>query len=193
MDSGIIILLFTETIDALSFNSNFVTLKSGNNTSSPNYTLQFSSNSQLDSDSVVLYINDYDLNIIKSIDLLAIGSESSRIQLGAETVHDTVGNYNDVQLTALSAFTSDSTPPSILNFTLDMDNGLLNITFSETIESSTVDLPSLSLLNEHSLNSLFPLTSGEFYFYQYLYMTIFLSYSDLNFIKINTQLAYSQN
>ena len=86
----------------------------------------------------VVLAND-DLNELKYRQMLAIDNTSTFLFITPNTIRDMNSNLV-MQSTVLPVgnFTSDISPPIFLNFTIDMDQGELTLSFDETINSTSL-------------------------------------------------------
>ena len=128
-----------------------------------------------DSDIVTLELTWRDLNEIKRLRLLATSDNNTYLLATNRTVQDMNANplipFEDGFGMRVGVFTPDTTPPDVLNTTLDMDSGLLIVWFSETVNldtfstnmdhitfynSSLFDDPSYSLTNSRTSSQTHP-------------------------------------
>ena len=98
----------------------------------------------------VLLTND-DLNEIKIRDMLARDNTSLFLSLTTNTIADMDGNQvrRAVRI-PVSMLTRDTTPPQLVDFTIDMDSGQLTLTFDETVNSSSLIFDYLALINNET-------------------------------------------
>jgi len=152
-------------------------------------------------------ISDDDLNEIKRLPQLAIDATTTVLSLDLGAVKDM--NNNEIMALAseqCTTFTQDSTDPKLESYDLDMTNGILTMTFSETVKASTFEVTSATLrVGEHVAGSgdgmefvesvAVPIRSTSTPVFSYadgLVMGITLSVEDLNLIKKETELAISK-
>jgi hypothetical protein len=93
------------------------------------------------SDSITIALTTADLDAIKALPALAVGFNSAYLSMAATAVTDVSGN----NVTAIPSnagevaktFVFDTTRPSLVSFSLDMDASTMSMVFSETVDSST--------------------------------------------------------
>lgn len=124
-----------------------------------------------------------DLDLIKSIRGLAIDKESSVLLIGDGAIHDNAGNSINGAILTIDSFTQDTTPPTILSFSIDMDRGFINITASETVEAASVDVSKFYVRMNKSSGNMYKLTGGTVSDLDSTDFVISLSHNDLNNIK----------
>ena len=182
LNDGRLILTFSETVKIRdSLNVTEITLLSfPDDLDNPLFEYSLTSSespllgsSSIDDDSRVVFImlSFVDLNAVKYRSLLATDNRTTFLSITNLTVVDLADN-EVVEVPPLMAqpvriFTEDSTPPVLVNFTLDMDASQLILTFNETVNSSSLQVEYLTLQNSELANTLdyhsspYSLTSGE--------------------------------
>ena len=109
-------------------------------------------------------------------------------------------DMNDNKLVAIpyteaipvETFTPDETPARLIDFELDMNLGLIHLTFNDIINSSTLYAPGITLQNSKSIDKQNSVTLTQSSITESLndyYITINISASDLNLIKFNDELG----
>ena len=98
---------------------------------------------------LMIQLTDSDLNSIKALTTLAISVESTYIAFFSGAVMD-LSNQNVRMLSASNAirastFTPDTTDPRLNSFVLDLNEGTIVFTFSETVNASSFDLTGVVL------------------------------------------------
>jgi len=111
---------------------------------------------------LVVDLTDADLNYIKRVRSLATNGENTFISLSSDAVEDMAGN-NVVAIDSTNAqrtvgFDEDVTAPELVAFSLNMDSGVLSLTFSETIKG----VDSL-VIDELQIQASETAAGGEFY------------------------------
>ena len=198
MDAGRIWLYFSETVNASSLFITEITLQDYV-TASSNYTLTDSTSSQTDSTSITVYLSFTDLNAIKSDRLIITSILDTYLSFPNTLVRDM--NYNQIDPrpngAALKAsnFTRDNSRPFLDEFSLDMNTGILELTFSEAIDTrntnvSQITLQSNSSVLESVIQSQTLINSSIIGEDSYI-IPIQLEYGDINRIKQLTLLATS--
>ena len=204
--SGILWLTFSETVDASTFNSTQITLQNAmSRNSDPDTYFTLSADSQTyvyDLSIQRVSLSKADLDEIKRLFLLATDRSDTFISITTELVEDVFGNpVNEILPTfALPArdVISDITPPTLLLYQLNLTSELLVLTFSETVNASSLDLPSLQLIGKRppqadterfSLTTDSQILGGDPIGQDNTVITIQLGTLDLNRIKSFTNLA----
>ena len=204
MNEGLITLSFSETVNITSLNMTEVTLLQ-NATSDDNVTsFVFSGGDVItnDSDIVIVKIISRDLNAIKKDVNLATGASNettnSYLSITARAITDMNGNqvYAVAKSNALAArpFVSDVTLPELVEYTLDLNLGLLKFLFSETVNASSLQVTEIVLRNQ-SIGSLvtYRLTGGSVVSDDGTLVQVNISTADLNEIKRLSGLATTEN
>ena len=166
-----LILLFSEVIDVLSLDVTQITLQ--NSALQSTFTTSFTLTGGIVlagefARSVTINFTDVDLNEIKRLHDLATDLTDSYISITSALVHDTANNpvvpiYSFDALNA-SVVRPDLQPPQLISFTLNMDNGLLVLTFDETVNSTTLNVSSIIIQNSFTSSgseSYYTLTDGS--------------------------------
>lgn len=199
MDIGILVLNFSETVDTLTFNITQFSLQGTENTSSNLATdvVDLSQQNLLTGDEVIIKqgLLYFDLNTIKARGHLATSSADTYLSLTSYAIEDMVGNsvveISEFDAQPVANFTPDVNRPMLESFDLDMDNGQLDLTFSETVNVTTLDVTEITLFS-HEVNA-----SQEFSFSlesssndpDWPYFTLAIGLNDLNAIKALDLLA----
>ncbi len=149
MNMGAIILTFSETIDVSSLDVTEMQLI--NHVSQASSLFRFSMSTRSYSPDwpiFVVNISTNDLNIIKSMILLATSNETTFIALSEFFIMDAAGNMNiEVNSSQVHTFTADVTQPQLLSFNLDLTLDIITLTFDETVMGSTLRPEQLTLVN----------------------------------------------
>ena len=211
VDSGALTLYFTESVNASSLTINEITLQSseGENISSFSYTLletglppDGSFSNSTDGPVMIVYIGDDDLNELKRIPELATLATNTYIVLSSLAVKDMVGlelvpiqNSNATRV-RMEGYVADTTDPQLLSFNFDLDSGLLDLTFDETVNAETLDQTRITLqslmLDETSLQH-YMFMMGQVLTDDDPVLLFNLTFHDLNQIKLLRSLAISEN
>ena len=149
---------------------------------------------------ISMTLTDGDLNAIKADPTLATSRANTFLSVASFVAEDIYG-HSAVQVPPKSAiqvrlFTPDTTPPRLVNFTLDMNAGLLNLTFSEVVNPLTLRTAGITLQNSVSFNGTRPfqayrLTGGAPLVNSsaVLTLSLVLSSTDANAVTTLTSLA----
>ena len=198
MNLGRISLFFSETVNSSSLYVPAITLQDFSLASS-NYTLTDSASSQTDSTIIYIYLSFTDLNAIKSNRLIATSVSDTYMSYSYLLVRDmnrnSIPSRPDGIAAIASNFTRDSIRPVLTNFSLNMDSGIIELTFSETIDTRNFYVTQITLQSHQTASNL----SGQSYTLEnstilredYYIIPIQLEYQDLNSIKQLSQLATS--
>merc|ERR1711988_10633 len=169
LDSGVLSLTFNEAVLGSSFDAPGITLQSLNKlegTSGIDYqTFRLTEETtalfkQNNSEVIHIRLSEDDWNIIKYNEMLAVSANSTCLSMKATTVTDMSGNTVEAIATASAmtcngdnvGFIYDTTQPNARTFDLDMDTGLMTITFSEPMNPA-LTTPSLIRLQQYSATS----------------------------------------
>ena len=195
MNEGLLSLTFHDVIDHLSVQPSFLRLQ---NSESASVSFQMLSNSSLvlnNGPSVMLELSlsTDDLNAVKEDLSLAVSLSTSFVSLQSGFARDFEGRevVEVPPSLALQAalYTEDLTKPAMQSFSLDVDAGLLEMSFSEPVLTGSFKFGSLSLLNNEdaaSADAQITLTGGtvsESGVPAASKLSLVLSYSDLNSLK----------
>ena len=106
---------------------------------------------------LTIYLSDTDLNGIKSTEGLATSSSNTYLRANSSALTDISG----IELVAVldgaaervSSFTADTTRPSVNSFVLDLDSGIISVTFDEFVDISTLETIQISLQSRADSNA----------------------------------------
>ena len=133
-------------------------------------------NSTMDGRNINVIIPQEDLNIINSA-----GSENIGLSISAGLIEDILTNSFDSAV-VIPTLIEDQTPPSLTQWSIDMNSGFLQLTFSEAIRTDNFTANLLTLQNAPTATRFFQLTSGNFSSINNVF-SIQLSQADLNSVK----------
>ena len=174
IDAGELTLTFSETVNISSLDVSMITLQA--DLASPIMDqLSFTpGNTSFDTFSlspdwpiILVQIGSDDLNEIKRLTQLATSNLTSYITLTAEAIDDMSGNsvipISNGNATQVSIFIPDITDPILVSFSLDLNLGLLQLTYSETVDFSSLDFTFVTVQNSSFLinSSSVELTGGQ--------------------------------
>ena len=152
MDSGEVVLLFSDVIDATTLDVSGLTFQGQNNRVPLEWhTLSTASStaSSENSFSVTVFLGPDDLNRIKQIRTLATSLANTYLTASAFLVDDLAGNdliaITDSKALQTSQFRQDSQAPTLERWTLNMDQSQLILTFSEVVDILTLDVTRIRL------------------------------------------------
>jgi len=154
LDSGNLTLTFSETVLATSLNPTAFTFQSLESLAlmaenrSLFYTLTEGNVTTLENTVLVLQIPNSDLNQLKRRSRLATDQSNTFLSITEDAVTDASGNkltpIPSLNATRVTNYTEDSTPPDLVSFNVDLNMGQLILRFSETVNASTISLPSFT-------------------------------------------------
>ena len=220
LNLGTMTLLFDETVSAATATPTSIVIQGNQNLSTSHldsFHLIGGSFDQIDSTELKLNLTDIDQNRIKVARHIATTNDNAFISIDASMVDDMFGNdvvaveyENAIRIANL---TEDTTPPRLIDFTLDLDEGRMLLTFSEAVKSSTLRMKELILQSAQEAargeTTFYSLTGGRSSLYsnvvfplapsQYVNLSdsttleVFFSSTDLNSIKKLENLATEKN
>ena len=199
VNTGIISLVFDETVESDSLNITAITLQSEDNVTNTTelYTLTSASSPSSDGVMIEVVINNTDLNVIKQMLELLRDNNSSYLSFTTYLIQDMNGNYAQEVLQSdgisVMKYTNDSTRPRLVDYFLDMNTGFMRFNFSETVDASTFNFSGVTI--QEAFNStpahipLYTLTSGSVLSDDGPFLEVILSRQDLNELK-RLEIAY---
>ena len=203
MDRGVMLLTFSETMSASDLIVSQLSLASTGLSDAAVFTLTGTS-TVVNVDAPVLQVNMSvaDLNEVKRLRPLALSQAATFLAASESAARDTVGNKVTAiaanSALAAAAFTKDSTAPRLVAFSLNMNTGLLALTFDETVDIATVSAPALTLMPQAdssagaaALKTYTLQASSTASGQDGTVVTVALSNSDLNALKLIEGLADS--
>ena len=200
LTSEVLVLSFNETVNS-DVKVTEITISDGSGlaTGQRTYTLTNSSfTTDPDTPILTIHLSVFDLNELKKREGLATNINNTFLSLSSLTLTDVFGNpVVPVSLNAsemADVYVADTIPPSYTGFSLDMDNGVLTLTFSETVNSTSLDTTSLTFHNAASGG-----TQNYKLVYPYVSVTtpsdvinVTIDNNDLNVVKNLTMLAVNR-
>ena len=202
IDAGNITLIFSETVDVLtSFNAKELDIV-GSPSAAPTLKVDISNDTTLpsvDSSTVSITISNSDITNLFSKDL-CLNKTECFLSFSANLVKDMAGNPI-VPIPAISALEVeeliiDPSPPDIVQFVLfDLDEGVMTLKFTKTIETSSIVFSNITLSQAPIIDpasSTISLTGGSVFDSIGPTITIELSPVDLNNVKKNKNVCQSK-
>ena len=157
LDKRWVNLTFSETMNSSTLSLKDVIIQNGPNKTSRTSLFVLTEGevvSSVDGITLRIILTETNLNKIKADSNLATKIEDTYLALGSGAASDLSGNQfgGIAENAAVSAddFVKDSSPPSLDSFTLDMNNGKMVLTFSETIQVSTFNVSSITIQGTRS-------------------------------------------
>ena len=155
IDIGTLIMSFSETVRANTLSVAYITLRTTNSSSNVDeiHTLNASWSGSVSEDGAVIVIalGAGDLNEIKRLSALAISNLTTFITITSNTISDMAATPNAVTAINVGSgqrvqtYTPDTTEPTLTSFTLDLTTEILRLSFSETVNVSSVDVTRIVL------------------------------------------------
>jgi len=150
LNSGILELSFSESVAGNSTIPQSFYLLCSPSTSATRYQLQGGTvGPSIGSPIVEIQLTTSDLNNIKALVSLATSIETTYLAFFSDAVTDLSGNGIDMLATTsalvASDFFADTTNPLLNAYELNLDEGTLILTFSETVNASSFDLSGVVL------------------------------------------------
>ena len=167
LNEGLIMLYFDETVHPDTFNITGIFLQNAANSPSSEYMISDSSNYiRTNYSSVLVNLSLSDLNAIKAFDDLATSTADTFITITNRTTEDRNNNYV-VEITSNMAFVStqfvnDTTDPSLVSFFIDFENATFTLSFTETIDTTTVNLSEITFTDKANSSLNYILFGGEY-------------------------------
>lgn len=197
MDSNQIILTFSETVDIRTLQPSEIVIQVARSTTDFYSLTGFSALVPPDVDyRFAIQLAETDANVIKAHTGLGTSLDNSYLTISAAAIDDT--SSNDVveipngQALQASVFVSDRSSPVLRSFSLDLNLGLLRLTFDETVYAGSFNISALALVNRGTspssrhvpINSTPSTTNSSV-------IVVSLARTDLDAIKAITDLATS--
>lgn len=187
MDDDTLSLTFDETIDASSLDGAQFTFQSARLNAPASYKLKSGTSSSAASTSITFKLPTADINEVKGTVGLAASKATTYLSLTSSAILDMNGNVvNEITSSAaqqVSTFTPDTKPVSLDSFDLDIDSGQLILSFSETIDVSTLSIGEWTFQNDVNKTISYTLSDSVPEDGNRAAVTVDLSASDLNEIK----------
>lgn len=189
LNSNQLVLIFSESVDALSLNISGLSLINGIPRPTATWSLTSNAFFQTASTMIVISLSWYDISGIATSGLLATSVNTTFITALPTTVLDTSGNLlvpiESRAALQVSFFIHSTRPPLLLAFGLDMSHGALSMTFSGAIRGISFNPTQIKMQNSSSAvgGSNLNLTGGTWLPQNSLTLTFFLSPHDLNRVK----------
>ena len=197
MNTGELMLTYDEAISESSFDPSAIILQSTSNGTATSYTLTggiLLSNTS--TASLNVEISTEDLNVIKAhFDLSTL---IIFLSFAPNIITDYALNkalpITSSDAVPVSSFVPDTTPPTLISFSLDMDAAELLLTYSESVNAFAFDPTQITLENRPVSPSIsFTLTSAAVSAVSYTVLLVSLSQDDFFAIASENQLGVSLN
>ena len=155
LNTGVLTLQFTETIQISSFNAAAITLQSQQSGNpEQNFTLTTGQYASRSSSVVKITLSEEDLDALKALTELATGVFNTYISITSALAAD-ISGLPVIAIAPNSAlqaaqFNNDTIRPNIVSFDLDLNTGLVSLEFDEVIDTDTVEPVELSFQSVRS-------------------------------------------
>jgi len=191
LTKGKLTLDFSEPVSKPSVQVDAVTLQSGaNGSAAGTVTRNLSSTSfvvDADRDTITITLNDKDMNAMKIDDTFAVPSAHTYIAYTVSLVVDLANNAvtpaKATKATKVAKYVADSVAPTVVAFGINMDSGVLSMSFSEVVRANSINVSQFVLQNAAPSTASHRLTGGKPSTANGLDLTITLTVDDLNAIK----------
>jgi hypothetical protein len=209
LTAEVLTLVFSETMDvsSASFDAKQILLQAGDaagaNVAEHQLTGELAQPSRADSTQIVVKLTKDDLEAIKVQTGLATGGEADGDNTWISITNELVSDQSGVAVTLIAdsaakrvrTFKGDETAPILEDFTLDMANGKVVLSFTESMAGKDVKMASMSIQNVagNSPSASVPLGAGTYASKDALTVEFTLSDSELNAIKKATNLGTEQS
>ena len=151
MNTGRITISFSETIDITTFLPGGLVLSSSMNGVVSHRLSVLSELSPRDAASAItVQLTAGDINAIKINEMLGTNLDNSFLSIQPRSFRDMFSNHNQMVVSGANRFIPDTTSPSLLHFSFNAYAGVLSLTFSEVIDTSTFNASGLTLVNQPS-------------------------------------------
>lgn len=196
MNSGVMELYFSETVDVTMFQYNLFTLQAGLlQPDDSMYSLNSSVSLSGPAAHVIIQLSGDDLNGIKRIPELGSSVNFTFLSVGASAVVDMNGNrmapISSSEALAVAFLIPDFTPPELVSFSLDIGSGVLTLTFSETVDAASFNFSGITLINGQVSTASYRLTGGSWSTFPSTVIQVQLTQQDLSAINVMDNLATS--
>ena len=197
MNIGEMNLTFDDAINISTFQASAISLQSGISRVGPDFVSlsSFSTGSSVSGFQIAVNISSSDLNRIKQTRLTATRIQDTFITVMASVVDDAYGidciAVTDGKAIQASLFIPDTTNPQLDSFVLDVNEGLLILFFTETVNIFTFNITELSIQPQQDSTESYQLNIADNVFpsdadYSF---SLLLSSADINYIKQQTDLG----
>lgn len=167
LNLGLLSFIFDEPVNVSSISFNSFTLQSENSGSFDSYQLTDGATNSSNGRFIELYVTDFDLNMIKRRENLFVSGATSFLSFMSDAIRDMADNgiigRSSSEAIPTTSFTEDTTRPLLLFFDLDMNDEVLTLYFSETVDYTSLNISGITLqqdFNVSGLNDSYRLTDG---------------------------------
>ena len=160
METGQLNLTFNDIVIANTLDASGITIQNSRNALAANrVSLSSSSSTNSTNDyTIIVDIDPLDLLRVKSVSGLANSRNTTYITIQAFTIDDSTSRdmlaITNGKALRVDTFFADNIPPEIDFYQLDLNSGSLNITFTDTVDHTQLDVTFLTLHNDISSPSI---------------------------------------
>ena len=197
LNSAMLVLEFDQIIDASTLNGTAITLQSAVTHRPMESVMLTVDGATTDSPSgrrISIQLSEELTNEIKRIRSLCTFSQNCYMTVTQFLARNSLGVSNnpidDGSAIVVRNFITDTTPPELLFWSLDMNAGIMELYFSETVDVTTFQIDQFTLL---SLSQTYTLTNSVFTSEPAAVIIIALSIVDLNGLKAIPDFGTSAN
>ena len=150
-------------------------------------------------DFIIVFPLDFDdLNLLKRYTDLATSEFDTFISITSSLIRDMNDNYissiNESRALRVDSFYPDLIRPYLIDYSLDLDGSpMIYLTFSETVNSDSIDPLQITIQDYHSAQHLRLFNGGYTNSLNNTVIVLFMFKDDIEYIKQNFRLATSIN
>jgi hypothetical protein len=201
-DSRTLVLHFLETMDVSELEMSVITFQSSEDANIyDSYTLNGGSLATGSEDglTVTAILSVDDMNVLKERGIVRTKA-TTWLTFEAGAIKDMAGHLvqplvNGESALQVSGYESDVSPPLLQSFTFDLNDGLLTMTFDETVDAASIRVEGLTFVDPtggSGEGDAHKLTGGTHSVTDSTIITVIVSKSDLNVLKASNNLAASK-
>ena len=158
LNSSELVLRFNETVNRESLNVESITIQHAEESSGPLFTLMLTQNisSSLSPNDtyIIVDIGLFDLNNLKRLIEVATSRNNTYLSINSSMIDD-MNEISVIQIPSTNAlqvtnFVQDEIRPVLLSFSLDVDSGILVLSFSETVNATALNISAISIQSQET-------------------------------------------
>lgn len=195
LNSGELFLSFSSPVDIDSFNESQFIIQSDEDGTIQLYPENSNILYGIDQRVVIVQLSDSNLNTLKLNDEIAVSADTTFVALGSAAFVDLQGGTVNLNGTLRAQMViSDTTPPAVDGFILDLDDGSLRLTFNEAVNSTTLNATLITIQGAQNQSAVSPdrvrtLVGGSTFSHSGVEVVVWLTGEDQNYIKSVASLA----
>lgn len=158
INNGELYLVFSETVNASTADPTQLTLQSTPEVDGLTEAVSLTDSTaiSISNPAITIRLSLNDLNAIKRFTNLGTVHRNSFLSFSEALISDVSGNsvvpIPSRMAVPVDSFVADMTPPFATSFSINITSGILSMTFSETVNTSSFDFSGLTLLNRSAMN-----------------------------------------